>query len=191
MGLPLSDRIAFAARPVLVVALAKTALNLSVASRYGWHRDELYYAAAGRHLAGGYIDFPPVTPLLAMIGRGIYGDSLVGLRAFAALAGAGVVFLSALVARELGGGQAGADRGCGRGRLLADPARRERVVPARLVRPADDDVRALPCAAPGPFALATALAAPWDRGRHRGGDEVHSCTGRRNPARVVRCPSTG
>jgi hypothetical protein len=39
--------VAFAAGPVLVVVALKWALELAVAGRYGWHRDELYYAVAG------------------------------------------------------------------------------------------------------------------------------------------------
>ena len=53
-----------ALRPVLVVIAAKSALNFAFAGRYGWQRDELYYAVAGRHLQGGYVEFPPVTALL-------------------------------------------------------------------------------------------------------------------------------
>jgi hypothetical protein len=52
--------VAFAAGPVLVVVALKCALEFAVAGRYGWHRDELYYAVAGRHLQGGYVEFPPV-----------------------------------------------------------------------------------------------------------------------------------
>ncbi len=95
---------AFAPWPVLIVVLAKTVLNLSVAGRYGWQRDELYYAVAGRHLQGGYVDFPPLIALLAGLGRTMFGDSLIGLRAFAIAAGAIVVVFAALIARELGGG---------------------------------------------------------------------------------------
>jgi 4-amino-4-deoxy-L-arabinose transferase-like glycosyltransferase len=94
-----------ALRPVLAVALAKSALNLGFAGRYGWHRDELYYAVAGRHLQGGYVDFPPVTALFAALGRLLFGDSLYGLRVFTILAGVGVIVLAALIARELGGGR--------------------------------------------------------------------------------------
>lgn len=90
---------------VLAVACAKSAVQLSVAGRYGWHRDELYYVAAGQHPAAGYVDFPPVTPLLARVASLLFGDSLVGLRSFAVLAGAGVVVLAAVLARELGGGR--------------------------------------------------------------------------------------
>jgi hypothetical protein len=60
-----NSAVAFAARPVFVVVALKCALELAVAGRYGWHRDELYYAVAGLHLQGGYVEFPPVTALLA------------------------------------------------------------------------------------------------------------------------------
>ena len=96
---------AFALLPVLAVAAAKLAFQLSVAGRYGWHRDELYYVDAGRHLDLGYVDFPPVTPLLARVATALFGDSLIGLRSFAALAGAVTVVVVARIARELGGGR--------------------------------------------------------------------------------------
>jgi len=92
----------FAAGPVLVVVALKCALEVAVAGRYGWHRDELYYGVAGLHLQGGYVEFPPVTALLAALARGLFGWSLVGLRAFTILAAAGTVLVGALVARELG-----------------------------------------------------------------------------------------
>jgi 4-amino-4-deoxy-L-arabinose transferase-like glycosyltransferase len=94
---------AFALGPVLIVVAAKCALNLAFAGRYGWQRDELYYAVAGRHLQGGYVEFPPLTALLSALARALFGWSLVGFRAFAILAGAGTVAVAALVARELGG----------------------------------------------------------------------------------------
>ena len=89
--------------PVVALAVAKLAFQLSVAGRYGWHRDELYYVDAGRHPALGYVDFPPVTPLLSRVATALFGDSLVGLRSLAARAGAAAVVVVALVARELGG----------------------------------------------------------------------------------------
>ena len=98
-----SGTTALALQPVLVVVALKAALTFAVAGRYGWHRDELYYAVAGLHLQGGYVEFPPVTALLAALARVLFGWSLVGLRAFTILAGAGTVVVGALVARELGG----------------------------------------------------------------------------------------
>ena len=89
--------------PVAVVVVLKTALGAAVLGRYGWQRDELYYVVAARHLSLGYVDFPPVTALLGAGGRVLFGESRVGLRALALVAGAGVVVVCALIARELGG----------------------------------------------------------------------------------------
>jgi hypothetical protein len=48
----------FATGSVLLVVVAKSVLNLGFVGRYGWQRDELYYAVAGRHLqGGGYVEF--------------------------------------------------------------------------------------------------------------------------------------
>jgi 4-amino-4-deoxy-L-arabinose transferase-like glycosyltransferase len=93
-----------AVRPLLVVLAGMLVLHLAVANRYGWQRDELYYAVAGRHLQGGYVEFPPLTALLSALARVVFGWSLVGFRLFAFVAGMATAFLAALVARELGGG---------------------------------------------------------------------------------------
>src|SRR5215475_2484807 len=96
---------ALAARPLAIAVGCKCALNLAFAGRYGWQRDELYYAVAGRHLQGGYVEFPPVTGLLSAAARLLFGWSLVGFRSFAIAAGAATMAVAALVARELGGGR--------------------------------------------------------------------------------------
>jgi Dolichyl-phosphate-mannose-protein mannosyltransferase len=93
---------ALALKPAVAVVALKCALTFAVAGRYGWHRDELYYAVAGLHLQGGYVEFPPLTALLAALARVLFGWSLVGLRAFTIVAGAGTALVGVLVARELG-----------------------------------------------------------------------------------------
>ena len=93
----------FPVLPVVAAIVLKTALGASVLSRYGWQRDELYYVVAARHLSFGYVDFPPVTALLGAAGRVLFGETRVGLRALSLVAGAGVVVVCALIARELGG----------------------------------------------------------------------------------------
>ena len=75
---------------------------MAVADRYGWHRDELYYLASSRHLALGYVDYPPITPLLARADQAIFPGSLPALRLLTILAGACVIIVTALIARELG-----------------------------------------------------------------------------------------
>src|SRR5205814_1599332 len=74
-------------------------------SRYGYFRDELYYAACGEHLAWGYIDHAPLVALIARLSRSTLGDSLFALRFFPALAAAAKVYLSGWMARELSGGR--------------------------------------------------------------------------------------
>lgn len=86
-----------------VVAAATAALLILVAPRYGWHRDEMYFLEAGRHLAWGYVDQPPLTPFIARIADAVAPGSLVALRLMSALATAGTVIAGALFVRELGG----------------------------------------------------------------------------------------
>jgi 4-amino-4-deoxy-L-arabinose transferase-like glycosyltransferase len=73
---------------------------------YGYHRDELYFIAIGGHPAFGYVDEPPLIPLLAHGIDAVSGHSLVWLRVPSAIAGALVVLVTGLIAREFG-----ADRG--------------------------------------------------------------------------------
>ena len=93
------------ARPILGIATAKLLLHLYAGRYYGYFVDELYYLACSRHLAWGYVDHPPLVAAGAFVSRSLFGDSLLGLRALPALAGAGEVVLAALLARELGGGR--------------------------------------------------------------------------------------
>ena len=90
---------------LLLVGGLKLALHLATSGIYGYHRDELFYLAAGHHLAFGYVDYGPVTPLLARADVLLLGNSPWALRVFPALAGAAIVVLAGLVARELGGGR--------------------------------------------------------------------------------------
>jgi hypothetical protein len=90
---------------LLGLALVKLLVHLATAGRYGFHRDELYYLAAGQHLSLGYVDYPPLTAMVARLSTLVFGHSLVGLRVWPAIAGAVIVVLGGLIARELGGGR--------------------------------------------------------------------------------------
>jgi hypothetical protein len=92
----------FAWREVWGAALALAALLIAFSARYGYHRDELYFLAAGRHLAWGYPDQPPLVPLLARAMSALAPTSLLVLRLPSALASAALVVLTGLIARELG-----------------------------------------------------------------------------------------
>ena len=95
-------RARFPWRWVALLAAVKLVVSLAFGNRYGWHGDELYFIAASRHLDFGYVDFPPIVPLVAGADQAIAPGSLVALRAAAALGGAAVLVLSALIAGELG-----------------------------------------------------------------------------------------
>jgi hypothetical protein len=90
---------------IVLLALLKLSIHLLTAANYGYFRDELYYVDAGKRLALGYVDFPPFVALVAALTHRLLGDSLLALHLFPALAGAAVVALSGLMARELGGGR--------------------------------------------------------------------------------------
>ena len=93
-------------RPVLLAAGGLLAILLALSGRYGLHRDELYFVAAGHRLDWGYPDQPPLTPLLARLADAVAPGSVVALHAPAAVLMAAVVAMAALLARELGGGRA-------------------------------------------------------------------------------------
>ncbi len=88
------------------LALGVLALHLATNGLYGFHRDELYYLDSARHLAWGFVDYPPVTPAIARLSLLIFGPSVWGLRLWPSIAGAAMVVLASLLARELGGGRA-------------------------------------------------------------------------------------
>ncbi len=100
------EREPFATLPVLLVAAATAALLVATSSRYGYHRDELYFRLLGEHPAWGYVDQPPAAPLLAELTRVLFGDHLWAVRLPSALAVAVAAILSALLVREWGGGRA-------------------------------------------------------------------------------------
>src|SRR5688572_4758300 len=89
-------------RAVLLLDAGVVALLLLVAQRYGWHRDELYFLEAGKHLAWGYIDQPPFTPFVARVAHELLPGNLVLLRTLPAVAAAVTIGLGAAIVREMG-----------------------------------------------------------------------------------------
>ncbi|HEU0002570.1 MAG TPA: glycosyltransferase family 39 protein [Ktedonobacteraceae bacterium] len=90
---------------LVYLALLKFLAHLVVSGNYGFFRDELYYIDAGKHLAFGYVEFPPFIALLAVSIHTVIGNSLVAYHLFPAMSGAVLVLLTGLIARELGGGR--------------------------------------------------------------------------------------
>ena len=84
-------------------ALSVIALHLATNGTLGFHTDELYYLACGRHPALGYVDFPPLVPLLARLETALFGVSPWTLRILPSLLGGFLVALSGAYVRRLGG----------------------------------------------------------------------------------------
>lgn len=85
------------------IALARLLVHLFANVNYDFHRDELAVWNDARHLAWGYVAYPPLTPFLAHVSMALFGDSLTAFRAPAALAQSVAMLLAGLIARELGG----------------------------------------------------------------------------------------
>src|SRR5579863_1491434 len=86
-----------------LIALVIGLLHLAFAGRYDIFRNELYFIVCGRHPDFGYVDQPPLVPLLAAATQ-IFGESVWLLRLPAAIAATALVPLAASFARLLGGG---------------------------------------------------------------------------------------
>ena len=88
-----------------LVALGHLLLHLLTSRAYGIFRDEFYYLSCADHLDWGYVDHPPLSIALLWLQRALLGDSALAIRVLPALAGAALVVLGGLMARELGGGR--------------------------------------------------------------------------------------
>jgi hypothetical protein len=85
------------ALPALLVVVVLTVFS----NGYGYDRDELYFAMLKP--AWGYVDQPPLTPLVAHGLAALYDGGPWLLRIPASLSAAACLVITALVARELGG----------------------------------------------------------------------------------------
>jgi hypothetical protein len=86
-----------------LAAVVLVAIHLATNNVLGFHIDELYYLASGRHPAFGYVDFPPIVPLLGRVETTLLGVTPWTLRLLPALLGAVSVILCGAYVRKLGG----------------------------------------------------------------------------------------
>jgi len=89
-------------RVAMVAAVATFVLHIAGNPHYGFFRDELYFIICGQHPQWGYVDQPPLAPLLAAASQ-MFGHSLVLLRAAPAFFAAAGVYAACLLALEFGG----------------------------------------------------------------------------------------
>jgi hypothetical protein len=78
-------------------------LLAATSAQYGYHRDELYFLMLPP--GWGYVDQPPLTPLLARGAAALFSNTPTGVRVPAMICVAVGILLIALTARELGGGR--------------------------------------------------------------------------------------
>lgn len=90
--------------PGWVLAGLALCAHIAAGNGYGYFRDELYFIVCGQHPDWGYVDQPPLIPLLAAGMHHLFPGSVAMLRLPSAFAHAATVALAAATARELGGG---------------------------------------------------------------------------------------
>lgn len=86
-----------------IAAWAVFVIHAATNAGYGFFRDELYFIVCGLHPQLGYVDQPPLVPLLSALSQ-IFGPSLFLLRLIPALFAAGGVYVTCLLVKEFGGG---------------------------------------------------------------------------------------
>ena len=88
---------------LVCLAMATVLVHVLTGHQYGFQRDELATLEDARHLAWGFVAYPPVTPFFGRLSLILFGTSLMGFRFFAAVAQAVALVFVGLMARELGG----------------------------------------------------------------------------------------
>ncbi len=88
---------------IIAAAVVKFSLHLIYARGYDLFLDELYTLALSRHLAFGYVDLPPLVPVLMALSRNILGGSAFAMHIVPALAGAATLVFACLIVKEFGG----------------------------------------------------------------------------------------
>ena len=85
------------------IAAFSFVLHMVFNGRYGYFRDEFNYIICGNHPAWGYVDQPPMVPILSRIFRAVFGDSLRSIRLMPVLSTSALILLTGVITRELGG----------------------------------------------------------------------------------------
>jgi len=88
---------------ILAIALFNIAGRLLVHNNLEYHRDELLYLSLGQHPDFGYATVPPLIGWISWLLQHIFTESLFAIRLFSSVLGGVLIFLTASMAKELGG----------------------------------------------------------------------------------------
>lgn len=88
---------------VFIFCIIKLALHLIADSHSGFQGDELLHIETGKHLAWGYMEFPPLIGLLAFLQNLFHSDSVFVHHIFPHTASILILILLAKTTTELGG----------------------------------------------------------------------------------------
>lgn len=88
---------------ILLLAAFNVLLHIFFYGKLEFHRDELLYFSMGLHPDVGYASVPPLTGWIATVMQAIFGPTLFAAKLFPAILGGVVVWLTAGIARALGG----------------------------------------------------------------------------------------
>jgi len=97
------------ARIAIALVVAASIIRLALAAFIPLLPDETYYWEWSRHIAAGYFDHPPAVALLIRSGTAIFGQTALGVRFGAILAGAVASVALVVMSWRLGAESAGAD----------------------------------------------------------------------------------
>jgi hypothetical protein len=90
---------------ILIISVIGILIHVAFSSSLGFHRDELLYFSLGEHPAFGYHSTPPFIGILSRILTGTLGYTLFAARIIPAILGGALIYLTAIIARELNGGK--------------------------------------------------------------------------------------
>ena len=98
------SRAGWLTHPAILLGIVALAVHAFANQHYDFFRDELYFIVCGRHPAWGYVDQPPLVPLIAGFADWAAPGSLSALRAVPAIMSALTIAAAVLLTRRLGGG---------------------------------------------------------------------------------------
>lgn len=88
---------------IALIGAVNIVMHLLSGFNFEYHRDELLYFSFCNHLDFGYATTPPFTGFMAFISKTVFGYSVFSAHFFPALFSGMLVFLTAMIAKELKG----------------------------------------------------------------------------------------